>query len=66
MSCKSKMHFHKFHLLSIAPKLCKIKPLHFHNKKGELLEGKKPQTICILLQYIFVCNKDYSMSSLPN
>lgn len=55
MSCKSKMHFHKFHLLSIPPKLCKIKPLHFHNKKGELLGDKKNQNYLYSITiYIYV------------
>lgn len=63
MSCKSKnkmlsynsMYFHKFHLLSIPPKICKIKTLHFHNGKGELfVEEKNPQNYLYTIT-IYIC-----------
>lgn len=39
MSCRRKTlssdrtHFHKFYLLGIPPKICKMELLHLHNKK---------------------------------
>lgn len=51
MSCKSKkkilsynrMYFHKFHLLSIPPKICKIKTSALSQQKGITSKGKNPK-----------------------